>query len=89
MAGLAVIASDLPGLRGVIERSHGGLLFASGSADDLAAKISVLHQDRPLLRRLAQSAREFALRESNRELEMEKFTSAFASVCQARLGLEI
>lgn len=77
MAGLAVIASDLPGLRGVIERSRGGLLFQPGSVDDLAEKISRLREDRSLRDTLAGKAREFALREGNREREMDKFAVAF------------
>lgn len=77
MAGLAVIASDLPGLRGVIERSRGGLLFQPGSAEDLAKQISRLHEDISLRQSLARNAREFALREGNREREMKKFAVAF------------
>ncbi|MEN9574429.1 MAG: hypothetical protein RL514_2284 [Verrucomicrobiota bacterium] len=77
MAGLAVIVSDLPGLRSVVERSGGGMWFEPGSVEDLAAKIRLLYEDEALLRRLAAQAREFALREGNREREMEKFTVAF------------
>ena len=80
MAGLAVIASDLPGLRGVIQRSRGGLLFQPGSADDLAAKIAQLRDDATLRQTLGRSAREFALREGNREREMQKFMKAFREV---------
>jgi FkbM family methyltransferase len=80
MAGLAVIASDLPGLRGVIERSGGGLLFQPGSADDLALQIRRLHEDTALRQQLAARAREFALREGNREREMERFLAAFDEV---------
>jgi glycosyltransferase involved in cell wall biosynthesis len=77
MAGLAVIASDLPGLRGVVERSRGGLLFQPGSAEDLAKQISRLREDISLRQSLASNAREFALREGNREHEMKKFAVAF------------
>lgn len=81
MAGLAVIASDLPGLRGVVERSRGGLLFEPGSVADLAAQISALRSD-PLLREaLSANARQFALREGNRVVEQEKFVRAFANIC--------
>jgi glycosyltransferase involved in cell wall biosynthesis len=82
-----VIASDLPGLRGVIERSGGGILFTPGSAEDLAAKILLLYNDRALLNKFATIAREFALREANRETEMKKFVAVFAKVCQERLGV--
>ncbi len=87
MAGLAVIASDLPGLHGVIERSGGGLLFAPGVVNDLTAKIQMLYRDTPLRAQLAGKARAFALSEGNRENEMKKFAAAFADVCRARLGV--
>jgi len=81
MAGLAIIASDLPPLRSVLTRSGGGLLFAPGSSIDLAAKIGLLYGNRQLLRRYACSAREFALSIGNRKVEMAKFTTAFRDVC--------
>jgi glycosyltransferase involved in cell wall biosynthesis len=89
MAGLVVIASDLPGLRGVIDRSSGGLLFEPGSANDLAVKVLTLYKDRQMLKCFAVSAREFALREANRETEMKKFAAAFRDVCRVRLRMEI
>lgn len=89
MAGLAVIASDLPGLRGVIERSRGGICFAPGSVEDLTAAISMLYGDAAMRKQLGTSAREFALREGNRELEMKKFATAFRKVCRTRLAREI
>lgn len=80
MAGLAVIASALPGLSGVIARSRGGLLFQPGSANDLAEKIMRLRADPGLRQTLARNARDFALREGNREREMERLAVAFAQV---------
>jgi glycosyltransferase involved in cell wall biosynthesis len=77
MAGLAVVASDLPGLRSVITRS-GGMLYRSGSVEDLVAKIEYLYYNRACLKGLQAQARAFALREGNREHEMEKFLSAYA-----------
>ena len=81
MAGLAVVASDLPALRSVLERSGGGLLFEPGSASDLAAKILALYNDRDSLNRFATSARRFAMNEGNREAEMKKFIIAFREIC--------
>lgn len=80
MAGLAVIASDLPGLRDVITRSGGGLLFKSECPEDLAQKILTLYEDRELLARLASNARAFALSQGNLEHEMEKLRPAFSSL---------
>ena len=86
MAGLAIIASDLPGLRSVVERSRGGLLFDPGSADDLAAKIRTLYSNRALLMEFAANARAFALREGNRETEMRKLVEAFSLMWRQRRG---
>lgn len=79
MAGLAVIVSDLPGLRSVVERSGGGMWFKPGSVEDLAEKIRQLHGDPALRAHLAARARAFALREGNRAREMEKFSAAFST----------
>jgi hypothetical protein len=89
MAGLAVVASDLPGLRGVIERSGGGLLFAPGAVESLTGKIQMLYRDAALRNQLADSARAFALREGNREAEMARFSTTFRQVCRTRLGREL
>ncbi|MEN3368665.1 MAG: hypothetical protein V7609_808 [Verrucomicrobiota bacterium] len=77
MGGLVVIASDLPGLRGVIERSGGGLCFEPGNAVDLAEKILELKNNLPLRLQLASNARVFALQTANREMEMARFRHAF------------
>jgi len=85
MAGLAVIASDLPGLRGVMEASKGGLLFTPGSIEDLTAKILMLYRDPVQLGRFAQNARAFALRDGNLEKEMKVFIRVFERVCREKL----
>ena len=84
MAGLAVVASDLPGLRQIITRSGGGLLYKSGCPDELAEKLMLLYRDRQLLSQLARNARSFAIREGNSEHEMKKLESAFHSLIQTR-----
>lgn len=87
MAGLAVIASDLPGLHDVIERSGGGMLFVPGSVEDLKGKILALYNDQTLRDKLAARAREFALRQGNRETEMNKFATIFAKICRESFGI--
>lgn len=84
MAGLAVVASDLPGLSSVIDRSGGGVIFKAGSARDLAEKIMQLYNDRGLLYQLQAKAREFALQVGNREKEMKRFTEAFLKACSLK-----
>jgi glycosyltransferase involved in cell wall biosynthesis len=60
-AGCACIASDVIGVRGVIEDGVTGLLVPEGDAEALAAAIARLLGDRPLVRRLGAAARERAL----------------------------
>lgn len=71
MAGLAVVASDLPGLRDVVVRSQGGLLFEPGSVSSLKKKILQLHHDPSRLEWLRSNARNYSLREGNREFQMK------------------
>ena len=79
MAGLAVLASDLPGLNDVIRRSKGGLLYQSGQSEDLAAKLMKLYADRALLAELAANARSFALREGNLESKRQTASGLLVS----------
>lgn len=80
MGGLVTIASDLPGLSAVIQRSQGGLMFRPGQADDLVEKILLLYRDRKLVKQYADNARYFALNEGNREEEMKRFIEAFSKL---------
>jgi glycosyltransferase involved in cell wall biosynthesis len=80
MAGLVAIASDLPGLRTIVERSGGGLLYTPGSPDSLAAAIRRLHADRGLLSTLSGKARAYALEVGNEEVDMKVFTDAMSRI---------
>ena len=53
MAGIPVVASRLGGMAEWVEEDVTGLTFEVGNAQDLAAKLQRLHDDRELLRRLA------------------------------------
>lgn len=55
---LPIVASDLPGIREVLERGEedGGMLVPPGDPDALAAALGRLHGDRALRRRLAAAA---------------------------------
>jgi glycogen(starch) synthase len=88
MAGLAVVASELPGLQDVVERSRGGLLFRPGSPDDLAAKILRLYDSPALLGELSGGARAFAESAANLEAEMQRLTSRLDIVIGRRDALE-
>jgi glycosyltransferase involved in cell wall biosynthesis len=84
MAGLAVVSSDLPGLREVVERSEAGLLFQPGSADSLREQILRLHESPDLLMTLRNRARSYATREGNRELQMTRFQRKFEILLQSQ-----
>ncbi len=89
MAGLASVASDLSGLSAILAESGGGLTFRAGSAQELAARIALLRRDRGLLTRLGERARAFALRIGNQESQMDRFLSAFLTVCHTQLSPRI
>lgn len=78
MAGLAVVCSDLPGLKHVVERSGGGLSYRAGDVDDLRATLRQLYDCPELLTRCADAARRFAMTDGNVEREMKMFVQAFA-----------
>ncbi len=79
MAGLAVIATDLPALAYVIDRSGGGLLCAPGDPRSLADAIGRLHASPELLQQLQSRARAFALAEANLEMEIDKIAARLRS----------
>lgn len=76
MAGLAVIATDLPSLRDVIHRSGGGLLCKPGNPTALAEAVLRLRSSAALMADMQNRARRFAMEEANWELELEKIASA-------------
>ena len=55
-AGRAIVASDLPSIREVLQDNEQALLVAPGNAEALAAAIKRLLDDRPLAEHLARSA---------------------------------
>ena len=87
MGGLAILSSDLPALRAVIERSRGGLLFEPGDPASLALAIERLRASPALLHELQTNARRFALAEANLELLRNDLHSAEAEVTVASTRL--
>lgn len=86
MGGLAVVSSDLPSLRRVIDRSRGGLLFEPGNAQSLAGAIGSLYSSPNLLRELQVNARRFALDEANLETELDYLSAALREALTPRSG---
>lgn len=76
MAGLAVVASDLPSLKNVLQRSGGGVCFRAGDVASLAETIMTLRADRSKLAELQRRARDFALARGNIEFELANIASA-------------
>lgn len=66
-AGLAVVASDLPGIRALIADGEHGRLFPEGDAAALAARLRELAGDREARLALGERARERACRHTWRE----------------------
>ena len=60
-SGLPCLASNLPGVRQVIDPLHNGLLIEPNNVDDLANKISQLLTDDLKLKKMAQASRQRAI----------------------------
>jgi glycosyltransferase involved in cell wall biosynthesis len=84
MAGLAVIASDLPGLATVMRRSTGGVTYTPGSPSRLADAINDLYLDSRALHGFADNARRFALNEAHAEAVMPRLVEKFHELTQGR-----
>ncbi len=72
-AGCACVASDVIGVRGVIEEGVTGLLVPEGQPQALADAIARLLRDPPLAARLGAAARERALAEHGLALMRERY----------------
>lgn len=57
-AGAAVVASDIPGNRDLVENGRSGLLVTVGDRADFARKTQTLLEDRDLARRLGEAAKQ-------------------------------
>jgi glycosyltransferase involved in cell wall biosynthesis len=57
-AGVAVVASDIPGNRDLIEKGRTGMLVTVGDRADFARKTQALLEDRDLARRLGEAAKQ-------------------------------
>jgi hypothetical protein len=86
MAGLAVVVSDLPPLRAVVERSGGGIVYEPGSPESLANAVGQLRADPDRLLTLRMKARQFALSDGNRERDMRHFLKAWDAKVRPMAG---
>lgn len=85
MAGLAVVVSDLAGIRTVVERAKAGLVFRNRDPIDLRAKLRELYDHPQLRKQFAANARVFALAEGNLEHEMGRLVRAVSTVFDGAL----
>lgn len=83
MAGLPVVASDLPGLRTNVVGDEVGLVFDPASVDSIATAISDLLADRERLRRMSTRSRELAESRDNWEIEKQKLLAVYERLAAA------
>lgn len=83
-AGCACIASDVIGVRGVIEHGVNGLLVPEGDAPALADAMASLLRDPALAARLGAAARERALAEHGLPLMQARYQALVARAVQAQ-----
>lgn len=77
MAGLAVVASRLPGLVPLVEGEGVGVTFDPGRPESLAARLEELAADRARLARLRRRAREVAVERYNAEAQADALARAW------------
>jgi glycosyltransferase involved in cell wall biosynthesis len=71
-AGVAVVGSDIGGIKSLIQHRHSGLLVAPGDAQGLAEAIVELLKDAQKRKLFAQSARELIVRDFSQEEMISK-----------------
>jgi glycosyltransferase involved in cell wall biosynthesis len=77
MAGLAVVAPDLPALRALVDAEGIGVLYEPGRPDRLGAALAALARDRSRVRDLGNRARRRAVERYNAEAEAVVLTRAW------------
>ncbi len=81
--GKAIVASDVGGMRGMIEDGKTGLVHAANDMADLQSRLSTLVTDREMRLRLGQSARSFAVAERSWDEVARSMSDAYASAAAA------
>ncbi|MCE9611068.1 MAG: glycosyltransferase family 4 protein [Chthoniobacter sp.] len=81
--GLAIIASDIPGMRDVLADGVNGRVFPVGDTGMLATQLGSLLADRPALLAMKRASREKA-----RTFDLPRITDEYEEVLQSVCGLE-
>lgn len=84
-AGLAVVATDVPGHRDVVRHGETGLLVPPGAEQALAAAIEALVDDPERRRRMGDAGRERVLREFSTQLMVAKTAEIYRAAAAAAL----
>jgi len=80
--GKAVIGADSGGTSDIIQNGWNGLLYRAGDPEDLAKKLEILYKNRDLLRKLGETAQEWASQKFN----LSSYTSNLINIFQEVLG---
>lgn len=80
-AGVAVVGSDIPGTRDIVEDGVTGLLFEPESADELAAKLAALADGPELGARLASAAEDRVRSEYSAAAMAKRYTELYRTLC--------
>ena len=78
--GLPVIASDLPGVRGVFEDKKQGLLIKRNNILDLQEKINYLLEDEETRQDMSIEARKLAVKKYDQNLIADKILDEFSNL---------
>jgi len=82
MMGVPAVLSDIPALREISNEGEYAVLFETGDADDLAAKLIALAGDRDERERLAANARKWALEQFGIERHVANLTKLYRSMVE-------
>ena len=79
----AVVASDVPAMREIVEDGVTGLLFKAGDIQDLALKCIALLSDAALRQRLGNGGRDWVVRERQWRSVVAKYGDVYSAVLHA------
>jgi glycosyltransferase involved in cell wall biosynthesis len=82
MAGMPIVASDVPGVRQALENLRTGLLVPPGDSDAMAARITELVENPELAARLGSAAREHA----REHFSMRRMAGEYEGIADFGLG---
>jgi glycosyltransferase involved in cell wall biosynthesis len=85
-AGRPLVASDLPGLRGVVVDGESGILVPAGSAQALAGAIGTLIDNPEAARMLGRAGRAHAREEFSIERTAASYLELYSQVLDRRRG---